>query len=663
MKKAIYLLIKTLIFGTVCIYPTHTFSQTLLNANGTTDTYTLINSVLAPGATAEETPDAYDPSFGPHIKQVWDSDLGKYVFEFYLHIDVPLELQDEATGDTDRQRVEIKTYAPSPDSLKGVSGETVKYKWQFKVPTGLQPSLNFFHIHQVKAVDGLDSDPIFTLTPRYNASGNIMQLIYVDSYSNNTTETTASLSLFENTWVEATEQIRIDSVHGSYSIVIKKVSDGTTLLSYSNSDIQTIRYNNTFIRPKWGIYRSLSSISYLRNETMRFNSFSIQEIKNQAQTITFPTLPSSTFGDANFAPGATSSAGQSLKVTYSSSNTSVATIISSGSDNVNDSIHIVGAGTVIITASQAGDASYAAATNVTQTLTVAKSSQTIAFSSTTKAIGDADFSPATASSGLTPTYVSSNTAVATIVSGKIHVVGAGTATITASQVGNTNFLAATDVAQTLTVTTSALYTYSPTSITVTSGSTGSGTYANLASNDASYLRLNSTSSGTRTLDWYGSVTVSQSASSIAKLIVNYDGHNQISRTQILYLYNFTTSTWTQIDSRTVSTSDVSVTYEQASPSNFISSGGVIRLRVYSTGGIQNYTSFADYMQFTLQNVTKSNQTISFASLPAKTYGDADFTPGATASSGLIVSYASSNTAVATIAVSYTHLTLPTKRIV
>ena len=651
MKRAIHQHRKLLVLSILCVFPAHLFSQALLNANGTTDTYTLINSILAPGATAEETPDAYDPSFGPHIKQVWDSDLGKYVFEFYLHIDVPLELQDEATGDTDRQRVEIKTYAPSPDSLKGVTGETVKYKWQFKVPTGLQPSLNFFHIHQVKAVDGLDSDPIFTLTPRYNASGNIMQLIYVDSYSNNTTETTASLSLFENTWVEATEQIRIDSVHGSYSIVIKKVSDGTTLLSYSNNDIQTIRYNNTFIRPKWGIYRSLSSISYLRNETMRFNSFSIQEIKNQAQTITFPTLPISTFGDANFDPGASTSAGLSLNVTYTSSNTAVATI-------VNDSVHIVGAGTSIITAKQAGDASYSAATNVTQTLIVAKSSQTIAFSSTTKAIGDADFSPATASSGLTPTYASSNTAVATIVSGKIHVVGAGTATITASQVGNTNYLAATDVAQTLTVTTSALYTYSPTSITVTSGSTGSGTYANLASNDASYLRLNSTSSGTRTLDWYGSVTVSQSASSIAKLIVNYDGHNQISRTQILYLYNFTTSTWTQIDSRTVSTSDVSVTYEQTSPSNFISSGGVIRLRVYSSGGTQNYTSFADYMQFTLQNVTKSNQTISFASLPTKTYGDVDFAPGATASSGLAVSYSSSNTAVATIVSNQIHIVGP-----
>ncbi|MFZ4455950.1 MAG: hypothetical protein ACOYOT_06990 [Bacteroidales bacterium] len=626
----------------------NTQAGVLLEANGPGNTYELINSVFAPGYTAVETADTFDPTFGRHIAEVWDTDLAKYVFEFYAHSSVTNELQDISTGDTDRQRVEIKTYAASPDSLKGVSGETIKYKWKFKIPTGFQPSPNFTHIHQIKAVDGLESSPIFTLTPRYNASGNQLELIFVDGYGNSTKETTADLSQFENTWVEATELIRVDSVHGSYSIIIKKVSDGSTMLSYSNSDMQTIRYNNSFIRPKWGIYRSIVNIDYLRDETMRFNSFSIQEIKNQAQTITFPALPSVTYGDDNFSPNATTSAGVTLPVTYTSSNTAVATI-------VNDSIHIIGAGTSTITAKQVGNASYAAATNVTQTLTVGKSDQTIAFSAVTKAFGDADFSPATASSGLTPTYASSNTAVATIVNGKVHVVGAGTSTITASQGGNTNYNAATDVSQTLTVTTSALYTYSPTSVTVTSGSTNSGTYANLASNDASYLRINSTTSGTRTLDWYGSVTISQSVSSVGKLIVNYDGRSQFSKTQILYLYNFTTSSWTQIDSRTVSTSDVSITSEQTSPANYISSGGVIRLRVYTSGGTQNYSCAADFMQFTIQNINKSDQTISFASLPSKTFGDVDFAPGATASSGLSVTYASSNTAVATIVSNQIHI--------
>ncbi len=79
--------------------------------------------------------------------------------------------------------------------------------------------------------------------------------------------------------------------------------------------------------------------------------------------------------------------------------------------------------------------------------------QTITFNSIAqKQIGDADFEAgATASSGLPVSYRSSNTAVATIVNGKVHVVGAGTATITASQAGSANYAAATNVGQQLTV--------------------------------------------------------------------------------------------------------------------------------------------------------------------------------------------------------------------
>lgn len=83
-------------------------------------------------------------------------------------------------------------------------------------------------------------------------------------------------------------------------------------------------------------------------------------VKN-SQTITFNSLQEYTVGDADFSLTATASSG--LGVTYVSSNTSVATV--SGS-----TVTIVGAGSTTITASQAGDGTYAAATDVAQTLTV-----------------------------------------------------------------------------------------------------------------------------------------------------------------------------------------------------------------------------------------------------------------------------------------------------
>ena len=318
-------------------------------------------------------------------------------------------------------------------------------------------------------------------------------------------------------------------------------------------------------------------------------------VSKSNQTITFNALPTKTLVDADFNPGATASSG--LTVSYVSSNTAVATIVSG-------LIHIVGAGTATITASQAGNTNYNAAVSVNQSLTVSKSNQTITFNALpTKTVGNADFNPgATASSGLTVTYVSSNIAVATIVGGLIHIVGAGTATITASQVGNTNYNAATNVSQTLTVTAGQVVTtYAPTSFTVLLGTKNTGTITRLATNDGTVLVFNSSTSGTRSSDWYSSTIISQTPSSVTKLTIKYDGKNSISRTQLLYLYNWSTSSWTQIDSRTVSTTDILVTNIQNSPVNFISPTGEIRLRVYSSGGNKNYTCSADWVSFTVEN--------------------------------------------------------------
>ncbi|HVD97714.1 MAG TPA: carbohydrate-binding protein [Cytophagaceae bacterium] len=67
-------------------------------------------------------------------------------------------------------------------------------------------------------------------------------------------------------------------------------------------------------------------------------------------------------------------------------------------------------------------------------------------------VGDADANPyAVASSGLSVSYSSSNTSVATIVNGKIHAVGAGTCTITATQAGNGSYNVAVPATQQLTV--------------------------------------------------------------------------------------------------------------------------------------------------------------------------------------------------------------------
>ena len=107
------------------------------------------------------------------------------------------------------------------------------------------------------------------------------------------------------------------------------------------------------------------------------------------------------------------------------------------------------AGTYIVTADIAASTNYNAAIGVTasNSFVIVKANQSITFGALSpNYVGDADYSPGatSATSGTNAiTYSSSNTDVATIVSGKIHIVGAGTTTITASQAASDNYNAAT----------------------------------------------------------------------------------------------------------------------------------------------------------------------------------------------------------------------------
>ncbi len=165
------------------------------------------------------------------------------------------------------------------------------------------------------------------------------------------------------------------------------------------------------------------------------------------QTITFGALASKTFGDVAFTLSATGGASGNA-VTFSSSDPSIASV--SG-----NTVTILGAGTITITASQAAGGNYAAAIDVPQSLVIAKKVNTITFATiSTRYTTDVPFAlTASASSTLAVTYSSSNPAVATVTTGgSVTIVGVGTTNIIASQVGNSNYLAATDVIKSLKVT-------------------------------------------------------------------------------------------------------------------------------------------------------------------------------------------------------------------
>ena len=86
-------------------------------------------------------------------------------------------------------------------------------------------------------------------------------------------------------------------------------------------------------------------------------------------------------------------------------------------------------------------------------LTVSPAPRNLTFGSLPiKTYGDTDFTPtASLSSGETVMYTSSDNSVATVINGQIHIVGAGTCTITATAPVNGNYSTVAPITQTLTV--------------------------------------------------------------------------------------------------------------------------------------------------------------------------------------------------------------------
>jgi hypothetical protein len=166
-----------------------------------------------------------------------------------------------------------------------------------------------------------------------------------------------------------------------------------------------------------------------------------------AQSISFAALGNQTLGTPPPALSATASSG--LTVTFASTTPSVCTV--SGT-----SITLVAAGTCTVTASQPGNATFAAAAVVTNSFTVAVvvlPPQTITFTSPgNQILGTAPGALlATSSSGLPVSFASTTPTVCTVSGTALTLRAVGTCTVNASQAGNASFSAAPVVTVALTV--------------------------------------------------------------------------------------------------------------------------------------------------------------------------------------------------------------------
>jgi hypothetical protein len=277
---------------------------------------------------------------------------------------------------------------------------------------------------------------VITLSPLNNANDVVISDNLIITFNENMQKGSGNILVVDASNFAIVETIAVTSDNVSISNAVVTINPTTDLL----------KSKNYYIRIGSRALTDINSNSYQGISDQISWRFAT-ELK-AAQSITFGAIADKTFGDADFTLTATSS---SQSIRFFSSNGSVATV--SG-----NTVTIVGAGNTNIIARQSEDANYYAATDVSQSLTIAKANQVITFAALVgKTFDDAPFTlAATSDSGLALTYTSSNTTVATVSENTVTIVGVGDTTITASQSGNNNYNTATDAPQSLTVGTPSL---------------------------------------------------------------------------------------------------------------------------------------------------------------------------------------------------------------
>ena len=262
-------------FYVVIFISVSSFSQVKLSADGPGETYELISTVLInENRNAVEVPDCNHKGFGRHILEVFDQELNKYVFEFVIHINGDFDRCKRF----DRQRNEIKAHKKSNDIILATEGETLNYKWKFKLDKDFKVSSKYTDVHQITYNKTSGNEPLFGFIARDRKGKKNFEIVHIDEDVKKILST-IKLSKIVGKWILADETITY-ARKGVYKLTLKDLK-GKTLLEVEKNNIQTWYDTMIYARPKWGIYRSLRKKEMLRDEKLYFADFEINNISKK----------------------------------------------------------------------------------------------------------------------------------------------------------------------------------------------------------------------------------------------------------------------------------------------------------------------------------------------------------------------------------------------
>jgi len=180
------------------------------------------------------------PIDGPSSGYITDN--GSY-FRFVLHQD---GAEETVSSGALRQRNELTVNPGNPDSYKGFPGDTMSYTWRFRITT-MNAFPTWCFVFQLKQHGTSGTGPYGGLQCDDANLG-----IYVARAGG--VVRTVPLSSVMGVWINATLQVKFTQT-GTIAFTLTK-DDGTTVMSYSNNNIDMTDDGVDFTRPKWGMYRN-----------------------------------------------------------------------------------------------------------------------------------------------------------------------------------------------------------------------------------------------------------------------------------------------------------------------------------------------------------------------------------------------------------------------
>lgn len=164
----------------------------------------------------------------------------------------------DSTGSNDRQRTEVKGMVRNGTALQMLNGQTWQINYAMYIPSSLHGTKNFTHIFQTKTVSP-DAGPWCTLDLTRAADGT--EMINARAYGNSGSPDIAAATLapLRDRWVTVQWTLTVGQSGAATFTLLNGTGASAPVFMTGRMTGVVMPAGTSYVRPKWGIYRSILS--------------------------------------------------------------------------------------------------------------------------------------------------------------------------------------------------------------------------------------------------------------------------------------------------------------------------------------------------------------------------------------------------------------------